>query len=307
MGYFKEEGLNVSVEAADGSSFVVQQISAGKAPVGNAVTEPELLGYAQNPTFVSFYDFLTGNGFDLWVRDDSSIQSLKDIPKGSKVAIKDDKGGDIPRLNVELQKAGLNPGSDIQYNQFGENAALGADMLAKKQVAALEVSWNSMVGIKVALEKQGVKVRCITCNSEDAYAGESMIVTKDFLSKNKKAVEGIGRALAKATLFGQTNPEALTAIMKTINPEEQSDPEYTKAYIEAAIEIMKPRQPKDQYGWQDPAAYQRNVDLLLDPSIPQGLSKPVDLNAFIDNSMVDAFNDFDHDAVVKQAKEWKAS
>lgn len=306
LGYFKDEGLDVSVQATDGSSFVVQQIAAGKAPIGNAVTEPALLGYAGNPTFVSFYDFLTGNGFDVWVRDDSPIQGVGDIPKGSKIAIKDDKGGDIPRLNVELQNAGLTPGQDVAYNQFGENAAIGANLVAKRQVAAIEASWNTMVGVELALQKQGIELRCITCSGENVYAGESMIVTKDFLSQNKEAVEGLGRALAKATLFGDTNPTAAMALMKQINPEEQTDPAYTKAYFDAAIDIMKPRQPKDQYGWQDPDAYQRNVDLLLDPSIPQGLSSPVDMNEFLDNSMVDAFNDFDHDAVVTQAKEWKA-
>ena len=73
QGYFKAAGLDVTSEETDGSSFVVQQIAAGKSQVGIAVTEPAMLGYEQNADFVSVYDFLTGNAFDLWVLDSSPV------------------------------------------------------------------------------------------------------------------------------------------------------------------------------------------------------------------------------------------
>jgi NitT/TauT family transport system substrate-binding protein len=304
MGYFEDEGIDIKDEATDGSSFVVQQVSAGKAPVGIAVAEPAMLGYSQNPSFVSIYDFLTGNGFDVYVRDDSPIQSMDDLQAGDSIAIKDQAGGDIPRLSAEIQKTGLEPGTDVTYTQFGENSAVGANLIEQNKADALEISWNSLVGIKIALEKEGITLRCITCDAE-SYAAESVIVTNDYLGDNKDLVEGFGRALAKATLFGTTNPDAAIAIMKTINPEEQTDPEYTKTYFTDAVNVMAPRQPQNQYGWQDEEAYKRSMELLLDPSQPQGLTDPIDLDTFVDNDLIDAFNDFDHDEVVQEAKNYK--
>jgi NitT/TauT family transport system substrate-binding protein len=303
QGYFKDAGLDVTSEATDGSSFVVQQIAAGKSPVGIAVAEPVLLGFEQNGNFQSVYDLLTGNVFDLWVLSDSSVQQIGDIPKGSAIALKEQSGGEVPRLNAALEGAGLKPGTDVDYTYFGENPSVAANLLATKKAAALEISWNSLVGVKLALQEQGKELRCVTCDSSSSLASESVIVSKEFLADHKDVVEKLGRAMAQATLFGQTNPDAALAIMKKVNPEEQTDEAYAKAYFAAALDIMKPRQPQNQFGWQDPAAYQRSMDLLLTPGIPAGLTGKVDLNAVINNDLVNAFNNFDHEAVVQAAKQ----
>jgi NitT/TauT family transport system substrate-binding protein len=305
QGYFKTAGLDVTSEETDGSSFVVQQVAAGKAQVGIAVTEPIMLGYEQNSDFVSVYEFLTGNAFDLWVLDSSPVQKIGDLPKGSSIAIKDQAGGEIPRLNVQLQKAGLQPGSEVQYQQFGENASVAANMLATKKAAAMEISWNSLVGVRQALSEQGQQLRCVTCTETETLAAESMIVSSEFLSKYKDTVEKLGRAIAQGTLFGATNPDAALAIMKKVNPEEQVNADFAKAYFTAAVDIMKPRQPNNQYGWQDPAVYQRSMDLLLTPGIPAGLTGKIDLGKLVDNDLVGAYNQFDHDAVVNDAKNAK--
>jgi hypothetical protein len=68
---------------------------------------------------------------------------------------------------------------------------------------------------------------------------------------------------------------------------------------------MKPRQPNNQYGWQDPAVYQRSMDLLLTPGIPAGLTAKIDLGAFVNNDLVPAYNQFDHEAVVQDARNAK--
>ena len=307
QGYFKDAGLDVTSEETDGSSFVVQQVAAGKAQVGIAVTEPAMLGYEQNSDFATVYDFLTGNAFDLWVPSTSAVQKIGDLPKGSSIAIKDQAGGEIPRLNVQLQKAGLQPGSDVDYKQFGENASVAANMLTTGKAAAMEISWNSLVGVQQALKKEGKELRCVTCSETESLASESVIVNNDFMSKYKDAVTKLGRAIAQGTLFGQTNPQAALAIMKKVNPQEQVDADYAKAYFDAAVAIMKPRQPNNQFGWQDPAVYQRSMDLLLTPGIPAGLTDKIDLGKFVDNDMVAAYNQFDHDAVVKAAQAAPAS
>jgi NitT/TauT family transport system substrate-binding protein len=306
QGYFKAAGLDVTSEATDGSSFVVQQVAANKSPVGIAVAEPVLLGYEQNQTFQSVYEFLTGNVFDLWVLSDSPVQKIGDLPKGSSIAIKEQSGGEVPRLNAALEKAGLKPGSDIDYKYFGENASVAANLLSKREAAAMMISWNSLVGVEQALQQEGKQLRCVTCGASESLASESVIVSNQFLADHRDVVEKLGRAIAQATLFGQTNPQAALAIMKKVNPEEQVDPAYAKAYFEAAVAIMKPRQPRNQYGWQDPAAYQRSMDLLLTPGNPSGLAGPVDLNKVINNDLVDAYNNFDKAAVINAAKEAKS-
>jgi NitT/TauT family transport system substrate-binding protein len=303
LGYFEDEGLSIASEATDGSSFVVQQVAADNAEFGIATADPVLLGFEQSPTFTSVYEFLTGNVFDLWVLDSSDVQQVADLD-GRVVAVKDLAGGEIPGLNVLLQKNGIDPATDVDILPVGESAATAAEAMLNGRVDAFMVSWNSLVGVKQALEAEGESLRCLTCGAEDAQGSEVVIVANDFLENNPELVAGVGRALAKATLFAQTNPEAALEIMKTVNPEEQADPEFAEAYFDAALDITTPREPDNLYGLHSPEAWQNSMELLLAPDIPSGLSEEIDLEALIDNDFVEAYNDFDRDAVIQQAEEY---
>jgi NitT/TauT family transport system substrate-binding protein len=296
--------LRVTSEATDGSSFVVQQVAANSAEFGIATAEPVLLGYEQNENFQSVYEFLTGNVFDTWVVADSPVQTLDDLEPGDAIAIKDLAGGEVPGLNVQLRGVGLEPDVDVEYVQFGENTGLGATLLADQEAAAMTISWNSLVGVDVALQESGIELRCITCDASTSLGSESVIVPNEFLEQNEDLVIAHGRALAKATLFGATNPEAALAIMNEVNPEEQVDAAYAEAYFTKAVEIMQPREPEGLYGWHDQDAWTRSMELLLAPDIPSGLPNEVDIDALVNNDLAEAYNEFDHDAVIQQAEEW---
>src|SRR5688572_24807994 len=91
LGYFEEEGIDATVEGADGSSFVVGQVAADSAEFGIATADPVLLGYASSPNFEIVYDLLTGNVFDLWTPSESGVASIADLA-GKVVAVKDLQG-----------------------------------------------------------------------------------------------------------------------------------------------------------------------------------------------------------------------
>jgi NitT/TauT family transport system substrate-binding protein len=304
LGYFEEEGIDATVEGADGSSFVVGQVAADAAEYGIATTDPVLLGYSTSPTFELVYDLLTGNVFDLWTPSDSGITSLADL-KDKIVAVKDLQGGEIPGLEVALTKAGLTPGSDVTLQPVGEEPAIQAETLRNGTAAAFMVSWNSLIGVRDALAAEGIELSCLTCDASTALGSEGIVAPSSLVAENPDLIAGLGRALAKATLFGQTNPEAALAILKSFNEGEQADPAYASKYFDAALEIMDPREPDRLYGWIDPEAWARSMELLQDPSIPSGLTGPVDLEALINNDFVEEYNDFDHEAVIEQATNYE--
>jgi NitT/TauT family transport system substrate-binding protein len=302
LGYFKQEGLDITSEKTDGSSFVVQQVAAGNSPLGIATADPVLLGFDKSPNFQVVYDFLTGNVFDLYATDASKITQIADL-KNKTVGVKDMSGGEVPGLRVRLEKAGLHPGQDVQIQAVGESAAAQAEALRSGRIDAFMVSWNSAVGLKQALAKENIKLQCLTCDAQSGTAAESVIASNDFIKNDQDLLIGMGRALAKATLFAETNPDAAIAIMKKVNPEEQTDPEYAKAYFADALAITKPREGK--FGLASVDTWKREMDFLLLPGTQTGLEKPVDLQALINNSFVEQYNTFDHDAVMKQAKDYK--
>jgi NitT/TauT family transport system substrate-binding protein len=301
LGYLKDEGIDLDLQVANGSSAVVQQVAAGNAEIGVILAPNTLLGFSEGVNYKAFYDFLTKNSFDVKVVGGAPISRPADL-KGKKIGTIDLTRGDLPLLRAELQRAGLNPQRDVQLVALGFNMALHAQALKDGRVDALNISWNNSVGVEAA----GVKLKCITCEEEFQLASETTVVPDGIFQQDRRYIIGFGRAMAKATLFAETNPDAAIAIMKKVAPQEQTDPAFTKTFFAAALDIMKPRQP-GKYGLQDIGGWERLQDFMAAPveGQPTGLQTKVDVKRLVTNELVEEFNKFDVEAVRKQAMEYR--
>jgi NitT/TauT family transport system substrate-binding protein len=301
LGYLKNEGIDLDLQVANGSSAVVQQLAAGNAEIGVILAPNTLLGFAEGVKYKAFYDFLTKNSFDVKVIEGSPISKPADL-KGKKIGTIDLTRGDLPLLRAELQRAGLNPQRDVQIVALGFNMALHAQALKDSKVDALNISWNNSVGV----ESAGVKLKCVTCGEEFQLASETTVAPDRILAQDRRYLIGFGRAMAKATLFAETNPDAAIAIMKKVAPQEHTDPAFTKTFFAAALEIMKPRQA-GKYGLHDIGGWERLQDFMTAPveGQPTGLQTKVDVRQLVTNELVEEFNKFDAEAVRKQAMEYK--
>jgi NitT/TauT family transport system substrate-binding protein len=156
------------------------------------------------------------------------------------------------------------------------------------------------------VETVGVKLKCITCDEQFQLASETTVAPDGLFQQDRRYIIGFGRAMAKATLFAETNPDAAIAIMKKVAPQEQTDPAFTKTFFAAALGVMKPRQP-GKYGLQDVGGWERLQDFMTAPveGQPTGLQTKVNVNQLVTNELVEEFNKFDVEAVRKQAMEYR--
>lgn len=301
LGYMKEEGIDLDLQVVNGSSAVVQQLAAGNAQMGVILAPNTLLGFAEGVKYKAFYDFLTRNTFDVKVLPDSPINKLADL-KGKHIGTIDLTRGDLPLLRAQLQRAGLVPARDVTFVALGPTMAVHATSLKENKVQALNLSWNNTVSVEAA----GGKLKCITCDSEELKLASETTVATDAVFKNERRyVTGFGRALAKATLFAETNPDAAIAIMKKVAPAEHTDPAFTKTFFDAALVIMKPREP-GKYGLHDIAGWDRLQNFMAVPTEgATGMTTKVDVKQLITNELVDEMNKFDAEAVRKQARAYK--
>src|SRR5207302_3497376 len=118
LGYLKEEGIDLDLQAANGSSAVVQQLAGGNAEIGVILAPNTLLGFAEGVKYKAFYDFLTRNTFDVKVMPDAPINKLADL-KGRNIGTIDLTRGDLPLLRAQLQRAGLTPARDVTFVALG--------------------------------------------------------------------------------------------------------------------------------------------------------------------------------------------
>jgi NitT/TauT family transport system substrate-binding protein len=299
LGYMKAEGIDLDLQVANGSSAVVQQLAAGNAQMGVILAPNTLLGFAEGVKYKAFYDFLTRNTFDVKVLPDSPVNKLADL-KGRNVGTIDLTRGDLPLLRAQMQRAGLAPARDVTFVALGPTMSVHAMALKENKVQALNISWNNTVSV----EAVGGKLKCITCDSEELQlASETTVATDTVFKQDRRYVVGLGRAMAKATLFAETNPDAAIAIMKKVAPQEHTDPAFTKIFFDAALVIMKPRQP-GKYGLHDVGGWDRLQNFMAVPTEgATGMTTKVDVKQLVTNELVDEMNRFDANAVRKQARE----
>src|SRR5256886_5645752 len=260
LGYMKEEGIDLDLQVVNGSSAVVQQLAAGNAQMAVILAPNTLLGFAEGVKYKAFYDFLTRNTFDVKVLPDAPINKLADL-KGRNIGTIDLTRGDLPLLRAQLQRAGLAPARDVTFVALGPTMSVHALALKEGKVQALNLSWNNTVSV----EAVGGKLKCITCDSEELQlASETTVATDAVFKQDRRYVIGLGRAMAKATLFAEANPEAAIAIMKKGVPAEHTDPAFTKTSFDAALVIMKPRQP-GKYGLSDIGGWDRLQNFMAGP------------------------------------------
>jgi NitT/TauT family transport system substrate-binding protein len=261
-----------------------------------------LLGFSEGVKYKAFYDFLTKNSFDVKVLEGRPINSLADL-KGKSIGTIDLTRGDLPLLRAQLQRAGLDPQRDVNFVALGQNMAVHAQALKESRVQALNISWNNTVGVEAA----GVKLKCITCDSQELQlASETTVASDTVFDRDRRYLIGLGRAMAKATLFAETNPHAAIAIMKKVAPQEHTDAVFARTFFTAALAIMKARQP-GKYGLSDLGSWDRLQDYMATASEVQatGLKTKVDVKQLVTNELVDEFNKFDAGAVKRRAREYK--
>jgi NitT/TauT family transport system substrate-binding protein len=307
-GYFAEEGIDIRWEPSDGSSFAVQQVIAGNADVAITITDNAMLGFAQSPTFKEIYNMngdSTGHLNDTWALKSSNIDSLDDL-RGSNVGVKDLAGGEVPGLRVAMQKAGLTEGTDYNIVPLGEDPAVQAEALLSGDVKAFRVTFLSLVAVKNAVASEGDELVCISCDESELISSLIIIASNDMIENQPEVIEGLGRAIAKGTIFGLTNPEATVQIIMRAAPE-QTDAELIAAQLQATLTQHEPNPPpatRENLGYINIAGLQTTMEVLLLPGNASGLEAPIDLEAFYTNEFVEAYNDYDQAAIIAEAESW---
>ena len=139
----------------------------------------------------------------------------------------------------------------------------------------------------------------------------NLFATQSFIEKNPVVIARMGRAVAKSTVFLMTNPEAAVRIFwkqyPDRAPKNMNDPRALQndlAIIKAETREMAADELPVNFKWgsQDPATFGRIQAYLADAGqIPKAIA-PTD---FFTNEFAEQYNQFDHQAIVNQAKNWK--
>ena len=201
LGYWAEEGYNVTVEPSGASMQALQQLVAGNAQFAQVNASVAVQSNVENdlPVQISMV-----NGVMDWsiaVLDDSEIKSVGDL-NGKTFGIFSLATGGLPLLKSYLNDNGIDPDVDVAYIATGFGAG-PVQALRNGEVDAL-MYWASA---NAGMENAGLDLRYIYDASWRQLPDYSLTVMEATVESDPDMVVGIARGIAKATVFALANPE----------------------------------------------------------------------------------------------------
>lgn len=258
-GYFADEGLNVTVQAVDGSSQVLQAMAAGQAQIGLPGPGPVLAARSRGEDVVFIYSNYPKSIFGLVVKAESPHQVPTDL-KGTVIGVGTADGAEVSFVRTILADAGMIEGEDYEFLAIGDGG-MAATAFLRDDVE----SYAAAVSDAAILEARGIPLREITPEEYLAYFGNGYAALRSYIEENPDVIEAFGRALVRGVEFSidPANKDRALEHAKTGNPQEGEDPVFAAALYEAIKNRMTPLDMSHGWGYQPPEHWQMWHDSLV--------------------------------------------
>lgn len=283
-GYFADEGVNVSIEALNGSGAVIQALASGQAQIGNPGAAPLLQARVRGVEIQNIYRLNPLSSFSLVVQQGGNIASPAELG-GKVIGVGTADGSETAFARSILTEAGLEEGKDYTFLVVGDGGQATAGFL-RGDIHAYAAATNDAA----ILNARGVKLENITPDKYKTFFGNALAAMTPYLEENRADVEGFGRALVKGAKWAAdpANRDQLIAHIGAENPQEVEDKDFANALIDQIIIRQTPFDLSKGYGYQDHEAWQAWEASLIASG---ELEKPFDdLSAVYTNDFIDIWN-----------------
>ncbi len=260
-GYFKAEGLNVTIDTGNGSVEAIPRVATGAYQ----------MGFGDINSLIKFLDEDPAQKI-------KAVMVVYERPPFSIIGRKSLGITDDPK-SVEGRKLGAPPpdGAFAQWPAFAEVAGIDVSkvtiesvgfpvrepMLAQGQVDAIfGFAFSSVLNLKA----QGVAADDIVTllmaeHGLDLY-GNSILVNTDFAAANPDAVKGFLKALAKGFADAVADPEAGVAAVMARNEVLKKEIEVERLQMANTLNIKTPYVVENGFGGVDMAKLAKSIDFL---------------------------------------------
>ena len=306
LGYFKEEGIEVEHVAAGsgGITAAIQLVASGQQDVGSGTQSPLIARAAegQDLGLTFFYNQIRDFHYVIAVLPDSGITNIQQL-KGKTIGVSTLASEGVVTAKYVARTAGLDPNKDLTFVAIG-GGAQALQAIKSGQVAAISNLESSFV----PMESLGQKFNYLPNPPGTAEVfGPGFFARRDYIDANKKALIGLGRAIAKATLFTMTNPEAAVRMHWQKYPEQKPKGATEEQAMKQALRVLEVQSKGFAYRDDEPKLWgnytAKSWAGYLD--IYGVSSKIQDPSRFYTNELIDEINKFDAQKVIAQAKNFK--
>nr|WP_025249386.1 ABC transporter substrate-binding protein [Pandoraea pnomenusa] len=201
LGYFRDEGLEVTIDDFAGGSKALQAVVGGSADVGAGAFEHTLLMQTKGLTYQAFVVLGAAPQLVLGVvrAKAGEVKSVKDL-KGMRVGVSAPGSSTHMLVNVALTKAGLKPG-DVSIVGVGSNATV----VAAARGGQVDAVSNVDPMITLLQESGDLKVLVDTrtqAGTRAVFGGPMpaavMYAPQGFIQKYPHTVQALANAIVRA-------------------------------------------------------------------------------------------------------------
>lgn len=255
-GYFEEEGLNVTVEAINGSGAVLQALSAGQAHFGRPGPGPMIAARSRGVEAVHIYNVAARSNFGIAVQQDSEIQGIEGL-RGKVIGTGTADGAEVGFARNVMTSAGMTEGEDYEFLTVGDGGPATAAFLNGEIDA-----YSASTADTAILNQRGMAVRDITPAEFGRFFGNGIATMAETIANDRELVEAWSRAFARGHAFAldDANREAVLKHLADGNPQEGEDKEFQSALFDAVRSKTIPPEGSPHLGsypaevwaeWQD--------------------------------------------------------
>ena len=304
LGYWKAEGLDVEVTSVEGSAAGMQQIGSGNLQIVSLGPEEIVIGREKGVKIKGYFVQARTTIYRIVVPAESPIKTVAEL-RGKTIGVPALASGSVPFAKALVASVGMNPEKDVQILAVGVGAP-GVLALQQKKVDALAL-WDTL---QASMENRGVAVWRLDLPMVGEMIGQTLATSDGYLAENPDALAGFARGVARAILFGATNPEAAVRIHWKAYPQTRPQTGDEAKLLKEAIHVFNARfdlqrvdtRPDKRYGIATPAQWQTLLNIYRDQKIVQGNVPAADLYT---DRLIEKINAFDQAAVIRQAREYK--
>ena len=217
MGYFKAEGIDITIDQGEGSAATITRIMSGAYDAGfgdiNAIIQQAANKPGEQPVMV--YQIYNRPPFVIVTKANGPIKTLKDL-EGKKLG--GPAGSATLRLWPSFAKINKIDTSSVSILNMAPN--LQEQMLVTDQVqGSLVFNVTSYINLLQQKQDPDKDFRWINYGEHglDLYSN-GVMVSQKLLKENPKAVAGLVRAINRAIKEVIANPDIGIATLKSVEP-----------------------------------------------------------------------------------------
>lgn len=275
LGYFADEGLEVTFQVGKGGADVARQVAVGNADLGGGIGDTPIIVRA-NGLEVRGVALLGGRGLtQLAWRADSGITGPADL-KGKRIGVLSFQDTTYYNLLGVLASAGMTKGdADIQ--------AVGPGGIIQLSISG---DLDAFVGVPEwigAVRGAGVEMESMPVDSVFPAMAQAILASDKIIAERPEAIAGFVRAITKAIKLIEADQKAAAAEYVKILPRHAEIEGAIVGVMGAYTNLIYATGDGQKLGEFDPARLEATQQFYLDAGIIQQATPVDDLytNAFV--------------------------